>query len=59
MIFVKNLKRLLEDYPDEAVVCAYEGEGTGLRVTLGEQFGWIETGDSDSEGDLRVARRVD
>jgi len=52
MLKIENLKRLIKDLPDYACVIAYEGEGCGLFVFIGEntdndKSGWIETGYSD------------
>jgi len=49
MLSIKKLKKLIENLPDEAQVNAYEGEGCGLRINLGEKSGWIETGFDDTE----------
>ena len=44
MITVKQLKELLQNFPDEAEVSAYEGEDIGLSIQLGDKYGWIRTG---------------
>jgi len=53
MLTIKTLKNLIKDLPDEACVTAYEGEGSGLQICLGdidcEKSGWIETGWSSTE----------
>ena len=45
MITVKELRKFLEDLPDDVEIMAYEGEGVGLRVSYNDKYGWIETGD--------------
>jgi hypothetical protein len=49
MLTIKKLKELIKNLPDEASIKAYEGEGCGLQVYLGEKSGWIETGYDDQE----------
>jgi len=49
MLPVKELKRLLENIPDEALVVAYEGEVTGISIDYGEINGFINTGGTNWE----------
>ena len=52
MITVKELKKILNDYPDDATAIAYEGEQTGIAINYGNKSGWIETGtDQDTPVD--------
>ncbi len=44
MLTIKKLKKLIKNLPDEAQVNAYEGEASGLQITLNKKSGWIETG---------------
>ena len=53
MITIGILKKLIKNLPDEAEVNAYEGEGIGLRINLGEKSGWIETGYDDTESNSK------
>lgn len=49
MITVKTLKKLLDQYPDDAQVSAYEGEGIGLKIKYGKQFAWISASTDETE----------
>lgn len=49
MITIKKLKELIDTLPDDACATAYEGEGCGLIIEHGGNFGWIETGYGDDE----------
>jgi hypothetical protein len=42
---VAQLRERLNEFPDEATVCAYEGEKIGIGITSaeGRQIGLIET----------------
>jgi hypothetical protein len=41
---VSELKKRLNEYPDDAIVCAYEGEVVGIGISIqGKQIGFIET----------------
>ena len=40
---VRELKKVLKLFPDDATVEAYEGEGIGLRVEYKGKYGWIDT----------------
>lgn len=53
MITVKTLKKLLELYPDDAQLNAYEGEGVGLNVKHGNQFAWISASTDKTEDEQR------
>ena len=44
MLTIGKLKSLIEGLPDTAGIIAYDGESCGLRVVLGDYYGWIETG---------------
>lgn len=48
MLTIKRLKELLAALPDDATAAAYEGEKTGLTISHGDKYGFIETG-SDTE----------
>ncbi len=59
MILNKTLKELLDRYPDDAAIEAYEGEGTGLIVRHAELSAWINAGpeareDKQNENDLKL-----
>jgi hypothetical protein len=42
MITVRQLKKLIENLPDNALVFGYEGEDTGLTVELSDHdYGFI------------------
>lgn len=46
MITVKQLKKELESFPDDALVYAYEGESAGIGILVaGEEGSFIPTDD--------------
>jgi len=55
MLTIKNLKKLIQNLPDDIRVTAYEGEDCGLQVFTNtgvldtDKTGWIETGYSPEE----------
>ena len=48
MITVGRLKELLNLIPNEATVSVYEGEDTGINISLGERGWWIRATYSDA-----------
>ena len=53
MITIKQLKEMLQNFPDEAEVSAYEGEDIGLSIQLGEKYGWIRTGIPEEKTNIK------
>lgn len=50
MITVKRLKELLDKLPDDAICVAYEGENTGISITLPDGSDrFIVANDNDKE----------
>ena len=50
MITAKNLKKVLENVPDDAKIYAYEGESTGIVVIYNnEEFLFINASSDDDE----------
>ena len=47
MITVKELKKLLENIPDDAVVSAYEGEDIGFNISTDKAYWWIRANPDD------------
>lgn len=49
MIRVSDLMKILQTYPPDAKVSAYEGEGIGLRIEHGDKFAWISASPDEDD----------
>lgn len=49
MLTVKLLREILAKFPDNARCHAYEGEGTGIVISLAGEYGFIDCRDVDEQ----------